>query len=242
MSHIRFGYGSSLLFDDFSWSVKAGSRWAIVGQSGSGKSTLLSLIAGLLLVEAGDIIFDDEPVTKPRQEIGFVIQDYGLLPWASVERNLLLGHRIQGNGRLSRAEREQLVSTWLARLELPYTVAKKYPELLSGGQRQRVAIGRTLATEPRLLLLDEPFASVDAFTREKLQSLVLNLVDQEALTMILVTHDVREAVYMADYVMVLRGDSNRASCILDTFAAGLDPMSDAAQAAQRQVTMALEAV
>ncbi len=241
LSHIYFGYGSTLLFEDFSWGVADGARWAVVGKSGCGKSTLLALASGLIKPGQGQIIFAGDPIDKPHPDIGLVIQDYGLLPWYTVENNLLLGHRLQSGQRISRKDQYALVSSLLHKLDLPLSLISKYPDKLSGGQRQRVAIGRTLATNPKVLLLDEPFASVDALTREVLQQTVLQLVEQAGLSLVLVTHDVREAVFMADQVLLLRGVSNKDHSVIETPGAGTNPYSAAAQAAQAEIAQALEA-
>ncbi|MBI2940765.1 MAG: ATP-binding cassette domain-containing protein, partial [Chloroflexi bacterium] len=197
---LHFGYGEpSGLFAGLSWRVAPGETWAIVGPSGCGKTTLLALIAGLRRPARGRLLVEGQSVHGPRPSTGLILQDYGLLPWARTWENAALGLRIRGvPGRQARAVAEK----WLERLGLA-GLAERYPAELSGGQRQRVAIARALATAPDLLLMDEPFASLDAFTREELQDQLRDISAARALTRILVTHDVAEAVYLGDRILVL---------------------------------------
>ena len=199
---LRFGYRrSDELFAHFSWSAARGEVWSVLGPSGCGKTTLLYLLAGLRLPSSGSVEVDGEPVAGPRRSTGLILQDHGLLPWATADENVALGLRIRGVPARRRAE---LVDLWMTRLGIA-DVRRRYPWQLSGGQRQRVAIARCLVLEPDLLLMDEPFASLDALTREDLQELLLGLTVTAANrpTVVLVTHDVAEAVLLGQRVMVL---------------------------------------
>ncbi|MDA1097147.1 MAG: ABC transporter ATP-binding protein [Chloroflexi bacterium] len=187
------------VFTDFSWEMQTGDSWAVIGASGCGKSTLLYLLAGLLRPRSGEILVTGSPVIGPRQDMGLILQEYGLLPWATVEANVKLGLQIRGSG--GRAA-DEIARAWMDRLGLAH-LADRYPSQLSGGQRQRVAIARTLALEPSLLLMDEPFSSLDALTREALQRVALDLGVAGGVNTVFVTHDIQEAVYLGRRILVL---------------------------------------
>ncbi|MCL5110505.1 MAG: ABC transporter ATP-binding protein [Chloroflexi bacterium] len=197
---LEFGYApGQSVFKDFSWRAEPGDAWAIIGPSGCGKTTLLYLLAGLRRPRGGRIAVAGEALAGPRAATGLILQDYGLLPWLTARDNVGLGLRIRGLPRRQEAEE---VSTWLERLGLR-EAAERYPSQLSGGQRQRVAIARTLALEPDLLLMDEPFSSLDAISREDLQDLTLALGIEGQATTVLVTHNIEEAAYLARRILVL---------------------------------------
>src|SRR5512142_437517 len=171
LSSVSFAYPHKpLLFENFCWQVERGQSWAVLGPSGCGKTTLLYLLAGLQFPTAGRLLLEGQPLKRPRPQTGLVLQDYGLLPWATVQENISLGLRIRqfyGPDGLHAPQQRVAVPDiqfWLARLGLEDQAAK-YPGSLSGGQRQRVAIARTLVLQPDLLLMDEPFSSLDAPTR-----------------------------------------------------------------------------
>jgi len=211
------------VFQGFSWHVNPGDAWSVLGPSGCGKSTLLYLLAGLRFPSQGEIQVAGELLTRPRPETGLILQDYGLLPWASVRENIALGLRIRGfygpdGTHAPRDETvvrvQQRVGSWLDRLGLD-SVADSFPSQVSGGQRQRTAIARTLALHPDLLLMDEPFASLDAPTRESLQNLTLELRQERGLTTVMVTHAIEEAALMGSRVLVLGELPNSRSVIFD---------------------------
>jgi ABC-type nitrate/sulfonate/bicarbonate transport system ATPase subunit len=208
---LAFAYpGGQPIFSDFNWDVAPGEAWAVLGPSGFGKSTLLYLLAGLRRPTAGEIRIDGQVIARPRPRTGLILQDFGLLPWATCEQNVSLGMRIQGfygpDGKhapataSARSSRER-TDYWLARLGLTQ-VRRQYPAQLSGGQRQRVAIARTLALEPDLLLMDEPFASLDAPTRESLQNLTIELRAEQRLTTVVVTHSIEEAAFLGRKILL----------------------------------------
>jgi ABC-type nitrate/sulfonate/bicarbonate transport system ATPase subunit len=223
---LTFGYpNAASIFQDFSWRVNRGETWAVIGPSGCGKTTLLYLLAGLRLPDRGQILIDGQPLVRPRPHTGLILQDYGLLPWATVSENAALGLRVRDfygpDG--THAPRDYLPSThvnpWLERLGLT-AVAEQYPAQISGGQRQRTAIARTLAVHPDLLLMDEPFSSLDALTREDLQDLTLELCIEQNLTLVIVTHAIEEAATLGKKVLVLGLPPNRQPVIVDNPAAG----------------------
>ena len=197
---LSFGYrADGDVFRRFCWAVQGGEWWAVVGPSGCGKTTLLYLLAGLRQPQGGQLLVDGLPVRKPRPSSGLILQDFGLLPWARAFDNVDLGLRIRGRPE---RERRQIVNYWLHHLDI-YALRHHYPSQLSGGQRQRVAIARTLALDPDLLLMDEPFGSLDAFTREGLQNLVARLGEERERTCVLVTHDIEEAVFLGTRILIL---------------------------------------
>jgi len=186
---------------DVSFTVDGREFVTVVGPSGCGKTTLLKCVAGLLRPTRGQIVLRGKRVTAPPAEMALVFQEYGrsLMPWASVRNNVLLPLR---HKKLSRTERSQLVEEALESVGLTRFI-DRYPWELSGGMQQRVAIARALAYQPSVLLMDEPFASVDAQTRGELEDLILRVREQYGITILFVTHDIDESVYLADRVVVL---------------------------------------
>src|SRR5712691_3529671 len=186
---------------DVSFAVEDREFVTVVGPSGCGKTTLLKCVAGLLRPSSGQIVLRGRRVTAPPAVMALVFQEYGrsLMPWASVRNNVLLPLR---HKKLSRTERSQLVEEALESVGLTRFI-DRYPWELSGGMQQRVAIARALAYQPSVLLMDEPFASVDAQTRGELEDLILRVREQYGITILFVTHDIDESVYLADRVVVL---------------------------------------
>jgi len=179
--------------------IKSGEFGVIIGPSGCGKSTLLYVLSGLLKPQGGEVYIDGQPLTSRRNDTALILQDYGLLPWKTVEQNVALGLLIRG---YSKSEAKKQVHEILTELTID-SLAKRFPAQLSGGQRQRVAIARSLALKPRLLLMDEPFSSLDALTRESLQTLLLNIWGKTKLSILLVTHNIEEAVFMGQRIFVM---------------------------------------
>jgi ABC-type nitrate/sulfonate/bicarbonate transport system ATPase subunit len=196
---LNFGYARpDEIYRDFSWSSGTGESWVVLGPSGCGKTTLVYLLSGLRRASSGSVSVDGSEVTAPRTSTGLILQDHGLLPWAKAGDNVALGLKIRG---VPAGERAATVRFWLERLGID-SIAEKYPGQLSGGQRQRVAIARTLALNPSLLLMDEPFSSLDSSTREDLQELVVQLSEGSGMTTVLVTHDIQEAVFMGRKILI----------------------------------------
>jgi sulfonate transport system ATP-binding protein len=200
--HKRYPNGL-LALSDLHLSVEQGEILAIVGGSGCGKSTLLRLIAGLDLPSSGNVDLDGTPVAAPRAEIGMVFQEPRLMPWLTIDQNVAFGIR-----HLPAAECAARVAEALARVGLA-SHAGHWPRELSGGQAQRVALARALVGRPRVLLLDEPFSALDALTRADLQDHLLDLWAYDRPTMILVTHDIEEALVLADRVVVMQPGPGR---------------------------------
>jgi NitT/TauT family transport system ATP-binding protein len=207
VSHLTRAHGSHVAIEDVSFQVPDGQLVAIAGPSGSGKSTLLRCIAGLLRPTGGQVVLNGLPVTRVPDGLGVVFQDYSrsLYPWLSVRDNVALPLRRTESRRGRRRERAQeaLASVGLA------GAGAKYPWQLSGGMQQRAAIARALAFDPVLLLMDEPFGSVDAQTREDLQDLILRVRAERNITVLIVTHDIDESVYVGDRVLVLTSGPGR---------------------------------
>lgn len=222
---LNFSYNVSPLFEDFSLEILHGETWAILGPSGCGKTTLLYLLAGLRFPTSGTIEIDGERLPRPRPRTGLILQDYGLLPWSTVRENVELGLQVRtfygedGKHAPVNFQPENNVSHWLERLGID-DVANKYPSQISGGQRQRTAIARTLALEPDLLLMDEPFSSLDAITREDLQNLTLSLCAEKQLTLVVVTHAIEEAAVLGKKILLLGTAPNRNAQIFDNPHAG----------------------
>ncbi|MDQ1049462.1 ABC-type nitrate/sulfonate/bicarbonate transport system ATPase subunit [Streptomyces sp. V4I2] len=194
-------YGDHQVLHDITLTVPDGQLLCVVGPSGCGKSTLLRTIAGLLPAREGTVTIDDTPVTGVPDRLAVVFQDYGrsLLPWLTVRDNVALPLRRRGLGR---AERRTEADRILDRVGLSGT-ARRHPWQLSGGMQQRVAIARALVCRPTLLLMDEPFGSLDAQTREDLEDLLLEVHRTDGTTIVFVTHDIDESVYVGDRVVVL---------------------------------------
>ncbi len=184
-----------------SFDVRAGELVCIVGPSGCGKTTLLKCVSGLLPPSGGDVVLDGEPVTAPPRTMAVVFQEYGrsLYPWLTVADNVALPLRARGTAR---AERTALVERALEEVGLAHA-ARTYPWQLSGGMQQRVAIARAVAYQPEVLVMDEPFAAVDAHTRADLEDLVRSVWRDLGVTVLFVTHDIDESVYLGERVLVL---------------------------------------
>ncbi len=177
----------------------------ILGPSGCGKSTLLRLVAGLDSPTTGRIVLDGRPITGPGPDRGMVFQSYTLFPWLSIADNIAFGLREKG---VPAAARGRIVSEWLERVGLA-GFAQHYPKQLSGGMQQRTAIARALANEPAILLLDEPFGALDNQTRALMQELLLGIWEREQKTVLFVTHDIEEAIFLASRVVVMSARPGR---------------------------------
>ena len=184
---------------DISLKVNQGEFISIVGPSGCGKTTLLNMIAGFLPISGGSITIDDKPIKGPGPDRGVVFQTFALFPWKTVIDNVGFGPRMRG---LPKKECDQLALEFLSLVGLEH-VAQKYPNELSGGMQQRVGVVRALANNPDVLLMDEPFASVDAQTRMTLQEELTRIWQERRPTILFITHDVAESVFLADRVVVL---------------------------------------
>lgn len=204
-------HAATLALQDMNLSVEDGELISLVGPSGCGKTTLLSLIAGLIPPSRGLVLLHGKPVTGPTPEVGYMLQQDYLFPWRSIVDNVLLG--LELTNRLTKQSAE-LAEELLEGMGLSGT-ARLYPHQLSGGMRQRVALARTLATNPDLLLLDEPFSALDYQTKLQLEDLVVDTLKQRRKTGILVTHDLSEAIAVSDRVIVLGSRPGRIRSVFE---------------------------
>src|ERR1700675_3047617 len=202
-----------LALSDISLEVRPREFLALLGPSGCGKSTLLYLVGGFLPIDAGRIAVEGKPVAAPGPDRGVVFQHFALFPWKTVRANILYG--LERQGLLTRAQREERAQAFIDLVGLK-GFEDSYPAHLSGGMKQRTAIARTLAFNPGILLMDEPFGALDAQTRSLMQSELLGIWQRTPKTVIFVTHDVQEAVYLADRVAVMSARPGRIKAIIET--------------------------
>jgi NitT/TauT family transport system ATP-binding protein len=205
--------GGRAILQDIGFTVARGEFVSLIGASGCGKTTLLRLLAGLIAPSGGKIRLDGRPVTTPSRQVALVFQDYGraLLPWRTATGNVSLALEAMG---VPPAERPQRIAALLAKTGLAGH-ADKYPSQLSGGMQQRLQIARSLAQDPAVLLMDEPFGALDAMTRQALQDEVLRIVAERGATVLFVTHDLDEALYLGDRVIVLDANPGRIARMLE---------------------------
>ena len=199
ISHLSADYGGKPALADINLTLESGELLVVLGPSGCGKTTLLNLIAGFVPYQHGSITLEGQRVTGPGAERGVVFQNEGLLPWRNVQDNVALGLQLAG---VDKAQRRQAAAQMLKKVGLE-GAEKRFIWQLSGGQRQRVGIARSLAANPQLLLLDEPFGALDAFTREQMQTLLLKLWHETGKQVLLITHDIEEAIFMATELVLL---------------------------------------
>ncbi|MEM9007990.1 MAG: ABC transporter ATP-binding protein [Cyanobacteria bacterium P01_F01_bin.86] len=198
VSFRRRGYENCVL-ESIQLGIQPGEFVCLLGPSGCGKSTLLNVIAGFLKPTAGYVLVDQMPITRPGADRGFVFQQYSLLPWKTTFQNVELGLKIRG---MPKGERSELVNDYLNRVGL-YKHRNSYPHQLSGGMQQRASIVRALVNSPSVLLMDEPFAALDAQTRHMMQELLLDIWDDLKTTVIFVTHDIEEAIFLGDRLFIM---------------------------------------
>lgn len=199
-----------VILDDITLSIDRGEFVCLLGFSGCGKSTMLNLLTGFDQPTSGRITVDGQPVTRPSNSRVMIFQQYGLLPWRTVEQNVMLGLEAQ---RLPRVDRQRLAEEHLRLVGLS-DQARNFPARLSGGQQQRVALARGLAVNPQVLFMDEPFAALDPITRHRLQDDLLRIVSERSKTVVFVTHDIHEAIYLADRIVVLSSSPGRVRRVL----------------------------
>jgi NitT/TauT family transport system ATP-binding protein len=197
--------------NDITLDFPEGQLTSLLGPSGCGKTTLLKIIAGLIPATRGEVLVDGQRVTGPGPERAFVFQDFALMPWANVMRNVAFGLELKGAGK---AERDSVARQYIGAVGLK-GFENAYPHELSGGMRQRVGLARALAVNAKVLLMDEPFSAVDEQTRRKFQEDLLELIARERKTFIFVTHSIEEAVYVSDRVVLLSKRPSRVSAIIE---------------------------
>jgi NitT/TauT family transport system ATP-binding protein len=203
-------FGDVEALRDLSLDFPKGQLTSLLGPSGCGKTTLLKIIAGLLPATNGEVKVNGVPVSGPGPDRAFVFQDFALLPWASVIRNVAFGLELRGVGK---SEREAIAEKYIGEVGLT-GFEHSYPHELSGGMRQRVGLARALSVDSQVLLMDEPFSAVDEQTRRKFQEDLLNLVKHENKTFLFVTHSIEEAVYVSDQIAILLPRPSRVSEII----------------------------
>jgi NitT/TauT family transport system ATP-binding protein len=202
--------GGIRALEGVTFDAPAGELTTLIGPSGSGKTTTLKIIAGLLEATAGDVLVQGRPVRGPGPERAFVFQDFALMPWATVLRNVGFGLELRG---VPKAKREAVAREYIAKMNLT-AFEDAYPHQLSGGMRQRVGLARALAVDADILLMDEPFASVDEQIRRMFQEDLLRLLSEEKKTVVFVTHSIEEAVYVSDQVVILTRGPARVSKVV----------------------------
>ena len=203
-------YGETEALRDLSLDFPRGELTSLLGPSGCGKTTLLKIIAGLLPATSGEVIVNGQIVKEPGPDRAFVFQDFALLPWASVIRNVGFGLELRG---VAKSERESIAAKYIGDVGLK-GFENSFPHELSGGMRQRVGLARALSVDSKVLLMDEPFSAVDEQTRRKFQEDLLNLVKNENKTFIFVTHSIEEAVYVSDQIALLLPRPSRVSEVI----------------------------
>jgi NitT/TauT family transport system ATP-binding protein len=210
---LNMSFGTHLVLDHIDLTVADGEFLSIVGPSGCGKTTLLRLLAGLTPPTSGEILAEDKPISGPSRERAIVFQDYSrsLLPWRSVWTNVALAFEGQG---ISRATRKTRSYALLEQMGLAQ-VGEYFPGQLSGGMQQRVQIARCLAQQPRVMLMDEPFGALDALTRQTLQDEISRLAKEQRITVVFITHDLEEAIYLGDRVVALAPNPGRVAETID---------------------------
>lgn len=208
LEHVTKSFDSQKVLEDFNLSIREGEFLTVIGRSGCGKTTMLKLINGLLTPDEGKICVEGNNIAETdiialRRRIGYVIQNRGLFPHMTVEKNITYVPVI--SGKKNKKENHELALKLLKLVGLEEDKLRRYPSELSGGQQQRVGIARALAAEPKILLMDEPFGALDEITRQTMQDEILRLQKELKLTIIFITHDIREAMKLGDRVMVMEG-------------------------------------
>ncbi len=207
--------GAVQALKDVSFEVRRREFISIIGPSGCGKSTLIRILAGLEENSSGEILLDGREVSGPGPERGMVFQGYTLFPWLTVLKNVMFGLEVSGNSRgITGNTTEQEARDWIEMVGLT-NFADSYPHELSGGMKQRVAIARALANRPRILLMDEPFGALDAQTRAKMQSYLLQIWKNVDVTILFITHDLDEAIYLSDRIVVLKANPGEVQEIIE---------------------------
>ena len=200
IKNLSVAYGDLVALNKLNLQVADGEIYTIVGPSGCGKSTLLKAVAGLVPVRAGEILFNGDAVSPKVHTIGYIPQNYGLLPWKTVEQNIVLALKIKGLPLIEAGK--LVVDEVLGRTHL-LDHKKKFPSALSGGQQQRVAIARAFVLQPDVLLMDEPFSALDALTKEEMQQFFLDIWRGRSGSTLFITHDIEEAVFLGKKVVVM---------------------------------------
>lgn len=205
--------GPLRVVDDISLDIKENEFICVVGPSGCGKTTLMNILAGFVRPTSGRVTLDGHPIEGPGRDRGVIFQEYGVFPWLNVEQNILFGLRL-GSSKVPASQHQDICRKYLDLMGL-HDFAKAFPKTLSGGMRQRLAIARAYAAQPEFLLMDEPFGALDAQTRSKMQNLLLEVLEREGKTVMMITHSVDEAVYLASRIVVVTARPARIKEIIE---------------------------
>lgn len=214
LKDISVSFSGETIYDRLTFDIRDGEFLCIVGQSGCGKSTLLRVIGDLLKVDAGQVTVGGRPADQAWNDIAYVFQSPRLLPWRNAQQNVVLGQQLRFGGKRSRDEMEDKAKSLLELVGLGKD-RMKMPGMLSGGERQRVSIARALAVEPRIILMDEPFSALDVMTRHRMRREIVDLWRKTGKTIIFVTHEVDEAVELADRIVVLSSKPAKVRSIIE---------------------------
>jgi NitT/TauT family transport system ATP-binding protein len=205
--HVSVNFGGLRVVDDVTYDIRDGEFVSVIGPSGCGKTTMLNIVAGFMQPSAGTVILDGKPVTQPGPDRGVIFQEYGVFPWLTVKQNIEFGLKLVAS-RVPEAEREEVCQRYMRLMGLA-DFADAWPKTLSGGMRQRLAIARAYAVRPEFLLMDEPFGALDAQTRSAMQDLLLEVLQAEGKTVMLITHSVEEAIYLSNRIVVMTARPTR---------------------------------
>ena len=205
--HVSMEFDRLQVVDDVSYEIRDGEFVSVIGPSGCGKTTMLNMVAGFMRPTRGQVLLDGTPVTAPGPDRGVIFQDYGVFPWLTVRQNIAFGLNLRAS-RVPGAERAAIVERYMRLMGLA-DFADAWPKTLSGGMRQRLALARAYAVKPEFLLMDEPFGALDAQTRSAMQDLLLEVLQAEGKTVMLITHSVEEAIYLSNRIVVMTARPTR---------------------------------
>jgi len=206
-------HGPMRVLDDVSFEIRNGEFVSIIGPSGCGKTTMMNIVGGFVQPTQGRVLLDGKPVTGPGPDRGVIFQEYGVFPWLTVRQNIAFGLKLAAS-KVPAAQREDTVTRYMNLMGLA-DFANHFPKHLSGGMRQRLAIARAYAVKPEFLLMDEPFGALDAQTRSAMQDLLLEVLQSEDKTVMLITHSVEEAIYLSSRIVVVTARPARIRTIID---------------------------
>ena len=205
--HVSVEFGKLKVVDDVSYEIRDGEFVSVIGPSGCGKTTMLNIVAGFMQPARGQVLLDGKPITQPGPDRGVIFQEYGVFPWLTVRQNIAFGLNLRAS-RVPPEERAAIVERYMRLMGLA-DFADAWPKTLSGGMRQRLALARAYAVRPDFLLMDEPFGALDAQTRSAMQDLLLEVLQAEGKTVMLITHSVEEAVYLSNRIVVMAARPTR---------------------------------
>jgi NitT/TauT family transport system ATP-binding protein len=200
-------HGPLKVVDDVSFDIGDGEFVSVIGPSGCGKTTMMNIVAGFVQPSSGAVLLDGRPITGPGPDRGVIFQEYGVFPWLTVKDNIAFGLKLHAS-RVGDSEREEICNRYMRLMGLS-DFAGAWPKMLSGGMRQRLALARAYAVKPQFLLMDEPFGALDAQTRSNMQDLLLEVLQAEGKTVMLITHSVEEAIYLSSRVIVMTARPTR---------------------------------